>query len=60
MDDVLSVAQTPKDSLKALTGTLSVLRAGVGKNSAADTLNLAVQFESTDEGVKLGFYNHPV
>ena len=61
VDDVLSVAQTPKDSLKALTGTLTVLRAGVGnKNSAADTLNLAVQFESTDEGVKLGFYNHPV
>ena len=61
VDDVLSVAQTPKDSLKALTGTLTVLRAGVGnKNSAVDTLNLAVQFESTDEGVKLGFYNHPV
>ncbi len=36
VDDVLSVAQTPKDSLKALTGTLTVLRAGVGdKNSAS-------------------------
>ena len=25
-----------------------------------DTVQLAVQFESTPEGVKLGFYNHPV
>lgn len=61
MDDQLSVAATSKDSLKALAGNLTVLRVnakdGVAEN---DTLQLAVQFESTEAGVKLGFYNHPV
>ena len=53
MDDMLSVAQTHQDSLKALTGNLTLLRGG-------DTVQVATQFESTEEGVKLGFYNHPV
>ena len=53
MDDVLSVAQTHKDSLKALTGNLTLLRGG-------DTVQVATQFEATEDGVKLGFYNHPV
>ena len=57
IDDMLSVAQTPKDSLKALTGSLTLLR---GEGAMRDTVQLAVQFESTPEGVKLGFYNHPV
>ena len=62
VDDQLSVAKTHQDSLKALTGSLTFLRAdAAGKISAdADTVQLALQFESTDEGVKLGFYNHPV
>ena len=57
IDDMLSVAQTPKDSLKALTGSLTLLR---GEGAMRDTVQLAVQIESTPEGVKLGFYNHPV
>ena len=57
MDDQLSVAQTHQDSLKALTGSLTLLR---GEGEVKDTVQLAVQFESTEAGVKLGFYNHPV
>ena len=57
MDDLLSVATTPKDSLKTLTGSLTFLR---GKGSVKDTVRLAVKYESTPDGVKLGFYNHPV
>ena len=57
IDDVLSVAKTHKDSLKALTGSLTLLR---GEGAIRDTLQIATQFESTPEGVKLGFYNHPV
>ena len=61
MDDQLSVATTSKDSLKALTGSLTVLRAAAKDGVAeGDTLQLAVRFESTEAGVKLGFYNHPV
>ena len=56
VDDMLSAAQSHQDSIKALTGQLTLLRAGDVK----DTLQLAVQFESTEAGVKLGFYNHPV
>ncbi len=62
VDDMLSVAKTHQDSVKALKGSLTLLRAdAAGKISASsDTVQLALQFESTDEGVKLGFYNHPV
>ena len=57
IDDVLSVAKTSQDSVKALTGNLTLLR---GEGAKRDTMQLAVQFESTPDGVKLGFYNHPV
>ena len=61
VDDVLSVAKTQQDSVKALSGSLTLLRADAkGSVADADTVQLALQFESTDEGVKLGFYNHPV
>ena len=57
IDDVLTVTKTHKDSLKALTGNLTLLRVN---GDARDTLQVATLFESTPEGVKLGFYNHPV
>ena len=38
IDDMLSVAQTPKDSLKALTGSLTLLR---GEGAMRDTVQLA-------------------
>ena len=60
VDDVLSVAKTHQDSVKALSGSLTLLRAVPGVTDAADTVQLAVQYESTEEGVKLGLYNHPV
>ena len=61
LDDVLSTTRSHKDSLKVLNGNLTLLRADAsGKLAKADTVQLAVQFESTSEGVKLGFYNHPV
>ena len=53
VEDILSVAKTHQDSLKALTGSLTLLRGG-------DTVQVATQFAATEEGVKLGFYNHPV
>jgi len=56
MEDLLSVAQTKQDSLKALTGSVILLRGVADK----DTVQLALQFEATEDGVKLGFYNHPV
>ena len=57
LDDQLSAVQTPKDSLKILSGSLTLLR---GKGAVRDTVLLSTQFESTSDGVKLGFYNHPV
>ena len=53
VEDVLSVAKTHPDSIKALTGSLTLLRGG-------DTVQVATQFAVTEDGVKLGFYNHPV
>ena len=55
VEDLLSVATTTKDSLKALTATVSYLRAG-----GSDTIKAAVKLQSTPDGVKMGFYNHPV
>ena len=61
LDDVLSTTRSHKDSLKVLEGNLTLLRADAsGKLAEVDTVQVAVQFESTSEGVKLGFYNHPV
>ncbi len=57
MDDILSVAKTRQDSLKVLTGTVTLLR---GKGAKKDTLQLETHFQATADGVKLGFYNHPV
>ena len=57
MDDMLSVVKTRKDSLKVLSGTITLLR---GEGARKDTVDLAVQYQATPEGVKLGFYNHPV
>ncbi len=59
IDDVLSVAKTRHDSIKALTGNLTLLRGKESTQAKEDTVQLAVCFESTPEGVKLGFYNHP-
>ncbi len=57
MDDMLSVVKTRKDSLKVLSGTITLLR---GEGAGKDTVDLAVQYQATPDGVKLGFYNHPV
>lgn len=53
IDDQLSVVTNKKDSLKILTARLAILR-------GADTLKVTTQLESTENGVVLGFYNHPV
>ena len=55
MEDLLSVAATPQDSLKALTATVSYVRAG-----SNDTIKTATKLNATSDGVKMGFYNHPV
>ncbi len=57
MDDVLSVAKTRQDSLKVLTGTVTLLR---GAGTEKDTVQLEAHYQATADGVKLGFYNHPV
>ena len=54
VDDVLKAATSKQDSLKALAAQVEVLKA------SGDTLKTAVQLQASDEGVKFGFYNHPV
>ena len=56
MDDILSVAKTPQDSLKVLKGSVTLLR---GEGAQKDTVEQKVLFQATADGVKLGFYNHP-
>ena len=53
VDDMLSTVSTHKDSLKALTVSVEYL------NAKGDTLKNKVALQSTDGGVKFGFYNHP-
>ena len=54
VDDLLSAASSRKDSLRALTAHVEYLKAN------GDTVKTAVQLESTENGVKLGFSNHSV
>jgi regulator of sigma E protease len=54
VEDVLASAETPQDSARALTAQVTYLKA------SGDTVKSSVLLQSTEEGVKFGFYNHPV
>ncbi|MCE6982827.1 RIP metalloprotease RseP, partial [Pseudomonas frederiksbergensis] len=54
VEDVLASAETPQDSARALTAQVTYLKA------SGDTVKSSVLLKSTEEGVKFGFYNHPV
>ena len=52
--DVLASVSTHQDSVKALTASVEYLKA------SGDTLKSNVLLTAEKEGVKFGFYNHPV
>ena len=54
VNDVLTAATSHQDSVKALTAQVTYLKA------SGDTLKNSVLLQASDEGVKFGFYNHPV
>ncbi|HBF04684.1 MAG TPA: RIP metalloprotease RseP [Prevotella sp.] len=53
VDDLLSTITTHKDSVRALTANIEFL------NAKGDTVKSNVLLQSTEDGVKFGFYNHP-
>lgn len=53
-NDMLTAATSHQDSVKALTASVEYVKA------SGDTLKNSVLLQSGDEGVKFGFYNHPV
>ncbi len=54
VNDMLTAATSYQDSVKALTASVEYVKA------SGDTLKNSVLLQSGDEGVKFGFYNHPV
>ena len=54
INDVLASTSSRQDSVKALTAQVTYLKA------SGDTLKNNVMLQSTENGVKFGFYNHPV
>lgn len=54
VNDMLTAATSHRDSVKALTASVEYVKA------SGDTLKNSVLLQSGDEGVKFGFYNHPV
>lgn len=54
VNDILTVATSHQDSVKALTASVEYVKA------SGDTLKNSVLLQAGDEGVKFGFYNHPV
>ena len=54
VSDVLTAATSHQDSVKALTASVEYVKA------SGDTLKNNVMLQAGDEGVKFGFYNHPV
>ncbi len=54
INDVLASTSSHQDSVKALTAQVTYLKA------SGDTLKNNVILQSTENGVKFGFYNHPV
>ena len=54
VNDVLTAATSHQDSVKALTASVEYVKA------SGDTLKNNVLLQAGDEGVKFGFYNHPV
>ena len=54
INDVLASTSSHQDSVKALTVQVTYLKA------SGDTLKNNVMLQSTENGVKFGFYNHPV
>ena len=54
VNDVLTAATSHQDSVKALTASVEYVKA------SGDTLKNSVLLQASDEGVKFGFYNHPV
>ncbi len=54
IDDVLASATTRQDSLKALTANVEYQKA------SGDTVKTSTLLQASEEGVKFGFFNHPV
>lgn len=54
VNDMLTAATSHQDSVKALTASVGYVKA------SGDTLKNSVLLQAGDEGVKFGFYNHPV
>ena len=54
INDVLASTSSHQDSVKALTAQVTYFKA------SGDTLKNSVLLQASDEGVKFGFYNHPV
>ena len=54
VNDMLTAATSHLDSVKALTASVEYVKA------SGDTLKNSVLLQAGDEGVKFGFYNHPV
>ena len=54
INDVLASTSSHQDSVKALTAQVTYLKV------SGDTLKNNVMLQSTENGVKFGFYNHPV
>ena len=54
INDVLASTSSHQDSVKALTAQVTYLKA------SGDTQKNSVLLQASDEGVKFGFYNHPV
>ena len=54
INDVLASTSSHQDSVKALTAQVTYLKA------SGDTLKNNVMLQYTENGVKFGFYNHPV
>lgn len=54
VNDMLTAVTSHQDSVKALTASVEYVKA------SGDTLKNSVLLQAGDEGVKFGFYNHPV
>ena len=54
VNGMLTAATSHQDSVKALTANVEYVKA------SGDTLKNSVLLQASDEGVKFGFYNHPV
>lgn len=54
VNDMLTAATSHQDSVKTLTASVEYVKA------SGDTLKNSVLLQAGDEGVKFGFYNHPV